>query len=119
MQEMSSIIVGFTLEAAQGPQTGAAMVQAITTGRVPMQVEALPELFHVRLSSCRTCATASSKNGTCGHLAYLREKLTTSLVGLYNWTDTRDMAADGLTKGSVDRTMLARKDVMMNEHHYE
>ena len=33
--------------------------------------------------------------------------MTTGLVRSFNWIDTKDMVADGLTKGSVDRTMLA------------
>ena len=41
------------------------------------------------------------------HLAYFREKLVSGLIRSYNWTDTRDMVADGFTKGSVDRTVLS------------
>ena len=29
------------------------------------------------------------------------------LIRSYNWIDTRDMVADGLTKGSSDRTLLS------------
>ena len=37
----------------------------------------------------------------------MREKLVSGLIRSYNWTDARDMVADGLTKGSVDRTALS------------
>ena len=41
----------------------------------------------------------------------------------YSWLDTRDMVADGLTKGSVDRTALAsimdgRFDLVHDVHEY-
>ena len=44
--------------------------------------------------------------GTFYHLAYLRERLVSSLIGSYTWVDTRDMVADGLTKGRADRAAL-------------
>ena len=47
------------------------------------------------------------EKGTFYHLAYLREKLCSGLIRSYNWTDTRGMVADGHTKGSIDRSMLA------------
>ena len=47
MLEMSSILAGFTLEASQGPQTGAALDRAITTGDVPMRIEALTQSYSI------------------------------------------------------------------------
>ena len=40
------------------------------------------------------------------HLQYVRELLEHDVLRALVWTDTRDMLADGLTKGSVDRTEL-------------
>ena len=51
-----------------------------------------------------------AEKGTFFHLASLRELLVTGVVSSYNWVDTRDMIADGLTKGRLDRTALV--DVM-------
>ena len=48
-----------------------------------------------------------AETGTYFHLAYLRQKLFSRVISSYNWTDTRDMAADGLTKGTADRSGLA------------
>jgi hypothetical protein len=42
------------------------------------------------------------------HLLALRDKLANKVVKGLFWTDTRDMLADGLTKGSVDRAALRR-----------
>ena len=40
------------------------------------------------------------------HLLALRDKVIRGVVKRLFWTDTRDMLADGLTKGSVDRAAL-------------
>ncbi len=40
------------------------------------------------------------------HLQYLRELLDEGILEYLSWLDTRDMASDGLTKGSVERTQL-------------
>ena len=47
MVEMASIVAGFTLEAVQGPQTGEAMVQAMSKGKVPMAIEALTDSYSI------------------------------------------------------------------------
>ena len=40
------------------------------------------------------------------HLLALRDKIRRNVVRYLHWMDTRDMLADGLTKGSVDRAAL-------------
>ena len=40
------------------------------------------------------------------HIQYLRELLDKDLIRYLFWLGTRDMAADGLAKGSVDRDVL-------------
>ena len=47
MVEMASIVAGFTLEAARGPQSGGAMVQAMSQGQVPMSIEALTDIYSI------------------------------------------------------------------------
>ena len=41
-----------------------------------------------------------------GHVAWLRQLLDRGLIWEIQWCDTRDMTADGHTKGSIDRTLL-------------
>ena len=48
-----------------------------------------------------------AEKGTYYRLAYLREKIVSTLIGSYMWVGTRDMVVDGLTKGRADRTPLA------------
>ena len=40
------------------------------------------------------------------HLFWLRELLDRQVINELKWCDTRDMTADGHTKGAVDRQML-------------
>ena len=40
------------------------------------------------------------------HVLYLRELLDTKVIQYLAWVDTRDMAADGLTKGAVSRESI-------------
>ncbi len=40
------------------------------------------------------------------HLLSLRDRLASGTVRRFFWCDTRDMLADGLTKGGVERTLL-------------
>jgi hypothetical protein len=47
-----------------------------------------------------------TEKGLWSHVQYLRELLDTGVLFALWWIDTRDMHADGLTKGSVDRDAL-------------
>ena len=40
------------------------------------------------------------------HIQFIREMLDSGVLDALLWIDTRDMLADGLTKGSVDRAAL-------------
>ena len=40
------------------------------------------------------------------HVQFLRELLDRGILEYISWLDTRDMAADGLTKGEVERESL-------------
>ena len=49
--------------------------------------------------------TPAEKSLLC-HVQFLRELLDRGVLKTMCWIDTRDMVADGLTKGAVDRTLL-------------
>jgi len=49
---------------------------------------------------------APAEKGLLSHVQYLRELLDNRLLTALCWWDTRDMTADGMTKGSVDRAAL-------------
>ena len=119
MIEMGTIIAGFTLETQSGPQSGESMMRAINHGSRAFRIEALTDSYSIFSYLAAQHLKLPAEKGTFYHLAYLREKLVTGVISSYSWTDTRDMAADGLTKGSADRTALAS---IMDGHyklHYE
>ena len=84
------------------------MVQAMSKGRVPMAIEALTDSYSIFSYLAAAHLKLPAEKGTYYHLAYLREKLVSTLIGSYTWVDTRDMVADGLTKGRADRTALIK-----------
>ena len=43
-----------------------------------------------------------------GHIAWIREMLHIGVLTNVQWCDTRDMAADGHTKGSIDRGLILK-----------
>ena len=82
------------------------MVQAMSQGQVPMAIEALTDSYSIFSYLAAAHLKLPAEKGTFYHLAYIRERLVSSLIGSYTWVDTRDMVADGLTKGRADRTAL-------------
>ena len=52
------------------------------------------------------------------HVQFVRELLERRVLGDIVWIDTRDMSADGLTKGAVSRELLHQvMDGNMNIQH--
>ena len=72
-----------------------------------MHIQALTDSYSIFSYLAAAHLKLPAEKSTYYHLAYLREKLVSGLIRSYNWTDARDMVADGLTKGSADRTALA------------
>jgi hypothetical protein len=52
-----------------------------------------------------------------GHVCWIRELLQIRLIESIQWCDTRDMTADGHTKGSIDRRLLL--EVMKGQQTYK
>ena len=42
------------------------------------------------------------------HLIHIRDRLARGLLRSLSWSDTRDMLADALTKGGVDRSAIVK-----------
>ena len=47
-----------------------------------------------------------AENGVLLHLTWVREQFDTDQLHAIGWADTRSMAADGMTKGAIDRRAL-------------
>ena len=71
-----------------------------------MSTEALTDSYRIFSHLAAAHLKLPAEKGAFYHLAYLREKLVSTHIGSYTWVDTRDMVADGLTKGRADRTSL-------------
>ena len=61
--------------------------------------------------SVYAAATAShvkipAEKSLLSHLQYCRELVDRGILAFLAWSDTRDMLADALTKGSVDRERI-------------
>ena len=72
----------------------------------------IPVLLYVDAKSVYAAVTATfvktpaEKSLLC-HVQYLRELLDKGILEQLIWIDTRDMYADGLTKGAVSRKAVA------------
>ncbi len=64
------------------------------------------DALSVFASVTATFIKTPADNGVLVHCLYLRELLDNGVLKALIWQDTRDMIADGLTKGAVDRKAL-------------
>lgn len=60
----------------------------------------------VYASVAASCIRAPSDKSLLSHMLHLRELIDNKVLTALAWIDTRDMLADGLTKGAVDRAAL-------------
>jgi hypothetical protein len=86
----------------------------------------VPIVLAVDAMSVFAAVTASqlkipTERSLWSHVQFLRELLDTNVLRWFMWVDTRDMHTDGLTKGSVERTLLHQimKGVIRTEHEYK
>ena len=52
------------------------------------------------------------------HIAWIKQLLNVRIISRFGWTDTRDMIADGMTKGSIDRAVLIKCMLGQTESSY-
>ena len=96
------------------------MLQEICTGNISVSAArqlreyggyAVPMALYVDAQSVFVSITSTvikvpADNGVLSHIQYIREFLDTKVLQWIFWVDTRDMCADGLTKGSIQRDAL-------------
>ena len=71
----------------------------------------LPTALYVDAKSVYAAVSATfikqpAEKSLLFHIQYMRELLDKHMIRYLLWVDTRDMAADGLTKGAVARDAL-------------
>ena len=86
----------------------------------------IPMVLVIDAKSVYAAATAGqvkipAEKSLLSHLQYLRELLDRGVLRWIIWADTRDMVADGLTKGVVERKALhdAMKGLLDIKHEHE
>ena len=91
-------------EFEHGPLT-ADNARALTEGTLKstVHIELALDAMSVFAATTATNIKIPSEKSLLGHLQYLREKLDKQIFKALIWTDTRDMQADGMTKGGIDR----------------
>ena len=72
--------------------------------KVPMVL--LIDAMSVYAAITATFVKTPAESGVLCHLLFLRELLDKGILEALGWCDTRDMLADGMTKGAVDRDAL-------------
>ncbi len=66
------------------------------------------DAFSIFAAITATFIKTPAENALLMHVQFLHELLEHDVVFILVWVDTRDMLADGTTKGSVDRSDLHR-----------
>ena len=79
------------------------------------------DAYSVYAAITATFIKMPADNGQLVHLHFIRELLDNGVLKAMAWIDTRDMIADGMTKGAVEREALqtAMDGIIKMSHEYE
>jgi hypothetical protein len=75
-------------------------------GGLKLQVNMTTDAESVYKSLTSRDLKAPTEKTLLGHVCWIRELLQLRLIETIQWCDTRDMTADGHTKGSIERDLL-------------
>ena len=76
------------------------------SGNWHAQVVVCVDAMSVYAAITATCIKIPAEKSLWTHVQYIRELLDKGILKFLVWLDTRDMHADGLTKGAVDRAAI-------------
>ena len=93
-------------EFSAGAQSAAEAKSLRETGGWNVKLSLFVDAMSVYAAVTATFIKIPAEKSLLSHIQYLRELLDTKVLEALVWIDTRDMVADGLTKGSVDRDAL-------------
>ena len=87
-------------------QTPEQMVDMLENGQLypPLDVSVDARAVYDAVSATDTCEPAGSSLKL--HLLSVRNRMESGIIRRLHWVDTRDMLADGLTKGGIDKQLL-------------
>jgi hypothetical protein len=93
-------------EFSKGPQSTFSARQLREFGGWDVKLALYVDAMSVYAAVTATFIKIPAEKSLLSHIQYLRELLDTKVLEALAWIDTRDMVADGLTKGSVEREAL-------------
>ena len=87
-------------------QTPEMMVDMLEAGMLypPLDLSVDARAVYDAVAATDTCEPAESSLKL--HLLSVRNRMETRVIRKFHWVDARDMLADGLTKGGIDRELL-------------
>ena len=106
--DFATVLLGFFEELRRGPMTHADLAHMREDGGFSLAVTQVTDSMSIFTYLAAGHERQPTERGTIFHLGMLREALTIGMVDELVWCDTRDMAVDGMTKGSIDRAGLHR-----------
>ena len=93
-------------EFSKGPQSTFSARQLREFGGWDVKLALYVDAMSVYAAVTATFIKIPAEKSLLSHIQYLRELLDTKVLEALAWIDTRDMVADGLTKGAVERDAL-------------
>jgi hypothetical protein len=105
------------IELKKGILTAAQLKAMNDEGSIPLKVTLTIDAESVFKSLTSLELKTPAEKTLLGHVMWIREKLHKRIISEVQWCDTRDMTADGHTKGSVDRKALI--NLMQGKQTYE
>ena len=108
--DLGLLIITLLHELEKGPITCTKHRELRENGGFSMHMTLSIDAQSVYAAITALALKAPAEKGLLAHVQFIRELLDNGVLSALNWIDTRDMAADGLTKGAVDRDQL--HDVM-------
>ena len=93
-------------EILTGPKSAATLAALQDDGKYTLEVHACTDARSVFDSVANPKAVKATEEHLLVHILKLKEFIKNGLVKGLWWVDTRDMVADGLTKGVLDRAAI-------------
>ena len=102
----AALVIGMNLqELREGPLTARAARRLREEGHFDVEINLLVDAMSLFAAVAATNPRVPAERSLLGHIFWLHELVLSHSIQL-KWTDTRDMVADALTKGSIDRNAL-------------
>ena len=89
-----------------GPQNISETKRLVEEGKLLFSIDGFVDAMSLIKALAAAAIKVPQEKSFLLNLLWLADHIRTGMLKSLSWTDTRDMIADGLTKGSVDRALL-------------